>query len=205
MLDERLRPVKDRVARPVVGRIAPHVTPGALTVGALLVGLGAASASASGLVVASVVLWWASRLLDGLDGPVARARGASSDLGGYLDLLGDTVVYAAIPIGVAVSVDESAVWIATAVMLATFYVNLVSWMFLSALVERHGADRAAARRTTSIVMPPGWIEGTETMLAFTVLLAWPSRAAWWCGVFAALVAATAVQRVVWARRNLRPR
>ena len=84
-------------------------------------------AAAAGFVVVAVVLWLLNRALDGLDGAIARARGRGSDLGGYLDMLADVVVYAAVPLGVAVSVDTRSGWMAAAVLLGSFYVNAVSW------------------------------------------------------------------------------
>jgi phosphatidylglycerophosphate synthase len=203
MLDSRLRPLKERLTGPLAARLAPRTAAALFTAGALGAGLGAGLAAASGAVVLSLVLWWSSRIADGLDGPVARRRGEASDLGGYLDLLGDTVVYAAIPIGVAVASGQRSTWIAVAVLLCTFYVNTVSWMYLSAVLEKRRSAGAAPERTTSIVMPAGLIEGTETIVLYSLLLATPGWAVWWAGLMAVLVVVTVAQRVWWARRHLR--
>ena len=205
MLDRHLRSTKDRIARPLVGVLYPWLPPLALTGMSLGAGVGAGLSAAAGSTMLSLGAWWFSRIADGLDGAVARAREGSSDLGGYLDVLGDTVVYASIPLGVAFGVDDRSVWIATGVLLATFYVNAVSWLFLSAVIEKRTA-RATGRRSssgpTTIVMPPGLIEGTETIVLFTLLLAFPDHAVFWCSSMAALVGFNVLQRLHWARRNL---
>ena len=44
-------------------------------------------------------------------------------------------------------------------------------------------------------MPSGLVEGTETIVVYSLTPAVPDRAVWWCWVTAALVAVTALQRV----------
>lgn len=202
MLDRTLRPAKDALLEPVVAHVPAPVTPVSLTVAAALVGIGAAVAAAVGMFWLAVVLWLVSRVLDGLDGAVARRRGATSDLGGYLDMLLDVVVYAAVPIGIAVGVGGVAVWIACAVALATFYVNVLSWSYLSALLERRGRGAESRGELTRVTMPRGLVEGAETLVLFTVALAVPQWAAVVLWVMAAGVAVSAVQRAVWATRVL---
>ncbi len=205
MLDRHLRPAKDRITRPLTEVLSSWLHPMVLTGMSLVAGVTAGVVAAAGLTWWALGWWWLSRIADGLDGPVARARGRSSDLGGYLDILGDTVVYAAIPLGVAAGVDDRRVWIATAVLLATFYVNAVSWLFLAAVIEKRGATTADGHTkggTTTIVMPTGLIEGTETIVLFSLLLAFPDHTVLWCSLMAVLVALTVLQRLVWARLNL---
>lgn len=206
MLDHHLRATKDRVVGPITRVLAPWLPPAVLTAASLVVGLTSAVAAAFGLTWWAVGCWWFSRLADGLDGAVARTRGRSSDLGGYLDLLGDTVVYAAIPLGVAVGAADQRVWIATAALLATFYVNAVSWLFIAALIEKRAAERdtqPGGTRSTTIAMPTGLVEGTETIVLYSLLLILPDHAVAWFTVMAILVTATVLQRLVWALRHLR--
>lgn len=203
MLDRSLRTIKDRSFGPVANLVARRCSAGWLTALALLASLAAAGTAAAGLRVAAVGLWWLSRLLDGLDGPVARSRNEQSDLGGYLDILGDSIGYAAIPIGVAAATGDTGVWVACAVLLAAFYLNTLSWTYLAAVAEKRAAGAAVHGEVTSVHMPGGLIEGTETIVLYSVMLAWPGAALHWFAVMAALVAITIGQRIVWAIRNLR--
>ncbi len=200
MLDLALRPKKDNLLAPVVERVAPHLHPAALTGLALAASIGAAVAVPTPAL--AVALWWASRLFDGLDGPVARFRKQASDFGGYLDMVGDTIGYAVIPLGVAFHVDQRSTWVAVAVMLALFSINTISWTYLSAIAEKRGDGVANSDEVTTITMPPALIEGTETIAAYTLFLALPSLATWLFGLFAVGVAINVVQRLVWAGGNL---
>jgi phosphatidylglycerophosphate synthase len=200
MLDRALRPRKDRLLAPLLrtplGRVHPH----ALTGSALVLTLGAAVAAWQGLTALAVAGWLAGRLADGMDGLVARHRGRATDGGGLLDIVLDTVGYAAVPIGVAAGDGTTAAWVATSVLLAAFYVNTVSWTYLAALEVKR---EAGSTGSTSAPMPAGLVEGTETIVFFTVALAVPSIAigVWW--VMAAATALTAAERTIRATRSLR--
>lgn len=200
MTDALLRRPKEAILGPLARRTPVHPT--AITLVALVPGIGAALAAADGRNVLAVALWLLNRLLDGLDGTVARQRSMQSDLGAYLDIIGDFLVYAAVPIGLAANTGGTGAWIAVAVLLASYYVNTVSWAYLSALLERRQHEAAAAPRLTSVAMPAGLIEGTETVVVYTIMLAVPgwSTALFWA--MAGAVAVTVAQRVVWGLRNL---
>ena len=174
----------------------------AITAGGLVVGLAAAGVAAVGWWAVALGLWWFNRIIDGLDGLVARANGRMSDVGGYLDMCADVVVYAALPLGVAIGHDQRSVWIATAFLIASFYVNIVSWSYLSALLEKVAAGAASRGEVTSITMPRGLIEGAETIALLSIVVAVPGLAAWTMGLMAVAVAASALAHVVSGVRAL---
>jgi len=202
VLDLRLRPVKERVLDGAARRLAPIVGPGALTLLALATTLGAAVAAAYGLTAVAVAGWLTGRMLDGLDGPVARQRGRESDLGGYHDMLADTLGYVAIPLGVAFALDTRNGWITVAVLLGMFWINGMSWAYLAALLEKRGAGASATGEMTSVTMRPALIEGTETIVIFSVFIVLPDLAPWIFLAMAALVAVNVIQRLHWATRHL---
>ena len=202
MLDLRLRPLKERLLEPAAARLARHVSANALTDMALVITLGAAGLAAAGQPIAAVAAWLLGRLFDGLDGSVARHRGAASDFGGYLDMVADTIGYAAVPIGVAVGIDQRSAWIAVSVLLGTFFINTISWSYVSAVLEKNGAGAAASGEMTTITMPPALVEGTETIVLFSLFIAFPQWSAGLFAAMAAMVAVNIVQRLAWARRNL---
>ena len=210
MLDSMLRPVKDRLlvgaTRTPLARLHPTVIS---SVG-LVASLGAAVAAWRLLPLLAVGLWLFGRVADGIDGAVARSSGRSSDVGGLLDFVFDSVGYAAIPLGLAFGLDERGAWIATAVLLASFYLNAVSLGYVAALLEKRalvapstphpGEER---RGPTSAVLPRGLVEGTETIVFFTLALAFPDAAPiiWW--VMAVAVFITVLERMRWAIGLLR--
>jgi phosphatidylglycerophosphate synthase len=202
MLDLRLRPLKERFLEPVAARLARRVSANAVTAAALVITLGAATLAAAGQPIAAVVAWLLGRLLDGLDGPIARHRGAASDFGGYLDMVADTIGYAAVPIGVALGIDDRTAWVAVSVLLGMFFINTISWSYLSAVLEKRGAGASATGELTTITMPPALVEGTETIVLFSLFLAFPQWAAWLFTAMAAMVAVNVAQRLSWAQRHL---
>ena len=133
MLDGMIRDVidapLDRGGRWLAARGA---SADAVTLVGLVLGLASAMLVAlgySGALVAARVL--ASRLPDGLDGAVARARG-KSDFGGYLDIVCDFTFYGAIPLAFVLA-DPAKNGAAGAFLLAAFYVNGATFLGYASL------------------------------------------------------------------------
>ncbi len=202
MLDEWFRLRKERWLAPAACALGRWFTPLALTLLALVAGLGSAVAASRAAWRLALALWLLNRLLDGLDGTVARVTQRQTDFGGYLDILLDFVVYAAMPIGIAVALDTRAVWLAAVVLLASWFVNAASWMYLAAVLERRGAGASARGELTSVTMPSGLVAGTETVLFFVAFLLWPEQFVTLAWIMAAGVTVGIVQRLVWAARAL---
>ena len=202
MFDAWLRALKDRWFAPFARWIGAWVHPAAVTVLAGVVGLLAASAAAGRWWWAALALWLLNRTLDGLDGSVARERGRATDFGGYLDILLDHVVYAAVPIGVALGVGTRGALLAATALVAAFYVNAASWMYLAAVLERRGEGARARGERTSVTMPPGLVAGAETAAFYALFLLLPAHAVALFAVMAVLVLVTVVQRLAWAARHL---
>lgn len=200
MFDDVLRRVKDRLLAPVARLLGAHVAPNTVTLIAFMVGMAAACAAARSLIGWSVGLWLANRVLDGLDGTQARVHALQSEFGGYLDIMLDFIVYAAVPL--ALIIAEPRLALAGAVLQATFFVNAASWMYLSAVLERRQAGAATTGELTTVTMPPGVVAGTETILLFTLMLAWPAARSTLFWTMSVLVGLNVVQRLWWARRHL---
>jgi phosphatidylglycerophosphate synthase len=202
VIDRMLRHRKDLALAPIA-RITPRrVHPSAVTAAALVPGLGAALAAAADEPGLAVGLWLLNRLLDGLDGALARQKDRQSDLGAYADILLDVIVYAAIPLGIATGQDSRAAWVAAGVLLASFYVNVISWSYLSALLERRGSGASARGEMTAVTMPGGLVEGAETVVLLAIALAVPAWSVAVMWIMAAGVAVSVAQRALWAARRL---
>jgi phosphatidylglycerophosphate synthase len=202
VIDHALRRRKEMVLTPIARAVPGGVHPTAFTAVALVPGLGAAIAA--GAPALALGLWLVNRLLDGLDGTLARRSGRQSELGAYADILADVIVYAAIPLGIAAGQGDRAAWIAAGALLASFYVNAISWSYLSALLERRGAGAGSRGELTAVTMPSGLIEGAETVVLLGLALAVPAWSVAVMWVMAAGVAISIAQRAVWAARRLDP-
>ncbi|MDP3195722.1 CDP-alcohol phosphatidyltransferase family protein [Tabrizicola sp.] len=173
----------------------------AVTVVGLALGLTGAALVAlgfSGVIVALLVL--ASRLADGLDGAVARARG-KSDFGGYLDIVCDFTFYGAIPFAFVLC-DPASNGAAGAFLLAAFYVNGATFLGYAILAAKRGME-TVSRGEKSLYFTAGLLEGTETILFFLLIVLIPTvfvPAAW---IFGALCLVTAAARVALAVQTFR--
>ena len=190
MLDARAR----AVVRPAVDRTAAYVSQrgvpaGAVTAVGLAVGIGACVAAALAAWPLALALWLANRALDGLDGAVARRRGPT-DLGGMLDLLADFVVYGGFVVGVAIAVPDARV--ASVVLLAAYLLNNVALLSFASLIEKRGLDLGDER---SLRFTAGLTEGTETIVAYSLICLVPAHAGTIAWVFGGMVLVTVAQRV----------
>jgi len=162
----------------------------------LLFGIGSAVFILLGNNWAALAFWLVNRIVDGLDGEIARFRSKASavvnDAGGYLDIFFDFIIYAAIPISIGFAVDEKRLWIVIAFLLASFYLNTVTWTYLAALIEK--AKSNDKYYTTSIIMPRGLIEGTETIVVYTLFFIFFDQAEFLMIIMGILVTITALVR-----------
>jgi phosphatidylglycerophosphate synthase len=199
MFDTPLRKIKDRVGTPLA-RSLSRVSPTTVSLIGLVIALFAAWSAYRQIYFAAFALWILDRVLDGLDGLLARLHNKQSDFGGYVDILTDFVAYAALPIGLVAGSPSSERYLALAFLLASFYINTASWMYLAALLEKralHGNDTQ-----TSIVMPAGLIGGFETIIAFGAFTLFPTYLTTLYIIFTILVFITIAQRLIWAKRIL---
>jgi phosphatidylglycerophosphate synthase len=201
MFDTPLRKFKDQVGAPLAQSLK-HVHPSFITAVALVTGLLAAWFAFTQSYFVAFGFWILNRVLDGLDGLMARLHSKQSDFGGYLDILTDFIVYAALPIGLVAGSPTMERYLILAFMLASFYVNSASWMYLSAILEKRALHTPDTQ--TTIVMPTGIIGGFETILAYGIFLLFPAHITALFSIFAALVLVTIVQRLLWAKQNLTP-
>ena len=200
MRDMSLRAKKDELMVPLARRLFGAVHPNIVSLIAMVVGLIAAAAILSEQYWIGLALWLLNRILDGLDGVVARVHDKQSDFGGYLDLLLDFVVYLTVPMAfVGVQPTPFNLW-ALVTLVAVYVLNTLSWTVLSAMLEKR--KRASARRLTSVEMPPGLIEGAETILFYTLFFLLPAYVGYLYLLFSGLVIFTVAQRVWWAYQTL---
>jgi phosphatidylglycerophosphate synthase len=202
MFDKALREPKEFAMALAVRGPIRHIHPTTVTALAAVAGLAAAAAAWQGAYLPALGLWALNRLLDGLDGTLARLTGRQSDLGAYLDILLDHLVYAAIPLGLAMAAGTPAALVALAGLLSSFYINAASWMYLAALLEKRQAGAAARGELTGVTMPAGLIEGAETVVFYSLFLLLPGAIAPLFWLMAALVLVTVGQRARWAIRAL---
>ena len=193
MFDTRLRPLID----PALDRLASGIVRlglGANTVTLIgfACGIGAAAAVSLGGPWAGLALFVANRVLDGLDGAVARRLGPR-DFGGYLDIVLDFIVYAAVPTGFAY-LDPAANALPAVVLVFSFMGTGSSFLAYAIVAAKRGFS-AEIRGKKSFYHLGGLIEGTETILFFILCFLMPERFAVLAYVFTALCWITTATRI----------
>jgi phosphatidylglycerophosphate synthase len=168
-----------------------------LTGAGLLVGLIAVPLLSAQHYAWALAAILANRVLDGLDGAVARHT-ALTDFGGYLDIVADMVFYGATVLGFALADPANTLW--AALLLTGFMGTSASFLAWAAVAARRG-ETTAVRGRKSIYYSAGIVEGTETVLFFVAMCLWPAAFAWLAAVFAALCLWTTAARLAaaWVR------
>jgi phosphatidylglycerophosphate synthase len=196
MFDATLRSLIDRPLT-TAGRMMAHngVSATAVTVAGLAAGLLAVIAIALQVYAAGFALIFLNRVLDGLDGAVARAT-QPTDAGGYLDIVVDYVFYGGIPLAFAIA-DPARNALPAAALLAGFCLTCSSFLAFATIAAKRGLVTESHGRK-SFFYSRGLVEGTETILFFLAMTAMPGWFAELAWLFAGLCLLTAVQRTAMA-------
>ena len=199
MLDAHLRPIIDpplnRLGR---GLAARGVTADGVTLGGLALGVLAAALIVADRTMLALLPLFASRLLDGLDGAVARAT-SKTDFGGFLDIWCDFAFYGAIPLAFALRAPADA--LAAAFLLFSFYLSGTAFLGFAIVAEKRGfsTDRQGIK---SLYYSSGLLEGTETIAFLAIICVLPTFFAPLAWTFGALCILSAAARVLNARHLL---
>lgn len=197
-----LDPVLRRLIDPPLNRIgawlaAKGVSANGASLTGLAIGLLAVPALAHGRYDLALLAILLNRLVDGLDGPIAR-QSKPTPFGGYLDIMCDMAFYAAVPLGFALASPANAV--AAAALLASFVCTGASFLGRAILAIQIGETDDGRRGRKSFFHAAGLIEGSETIAAFGLFCLFPTAFPWLAGLFAALCFWTAAVRVIEAYR-----
>lgn len=200
MFDARIRPLIDpplnRIGRALAGW---GVSANMLTFTGLALGLGGAVAIAFGHIGLGLALIIANRLLDGLDGAVARVNGPTA-LGGYFDIVADFAFYVSVPL--AFGFLDPANTKAALVLVASFVLTGVSFLAFAVIAAERG-EETKEHGTKSFFYSTGLAEGTETVLVFIAFALFP---AWFVPIaygYAVVCVLTVFQRSAMAIRRFR--
>ena len=172
----------------------------AITLTGFGLGLTAAGCIALQQPLAGLVLMLASRLMDGLDGAVARLT-RPTDRGAFLDITLDFLFYASIPLAFALA-DPAANALPAAALLAGFIGTGSSFLAFAVLAERRGL-KSEDYPQKGLYYLGGLTEATETLLCFVLMCLWPQHFGAWAYGFAALCLLTIATRLIGGWKALR--
>ncbi len=196
MFDARLRPIIDPPLNAIGAAMArAGISANMLTFAGLAMGLTGAALIAQQQYLAGLAFIIANRLLDGLDGAVARAS-SPTDLGGYCDIVADFAFYVAVPVGFGIA--QPAHTLPALLLVASFVLTGVSFLAFAVIAAKRG-EETAAHGAKSFFYSTGLAEGAETIAVFIAMCIWPQAFPWLAYGYAALCALTVVQRSLMAR------
>ncbi len=140
-----------------------------------------------------------NRLLDGVDGTLARRKGGS-DAGGFLDIGLDFIFYSAVPFGFILA-DPTHNAIAGAFLIYAFIGTGSSFLAFSSLASKHQL-KSPHYPQKSFYYLSGITEGTETLICFTLLCLFPNHFALFAYIFGALCWITTFNRLFFGFNTL---
>ena len=199
MLDRAIQTaIKPVLNRAALGLVRLGIGADAITVTGFVIGMAAAGAIAFESYWVGLALLLLSRLMDGLDGAVARAT-KPTDRGGFLDITLDFLFYASIPLAFAIA-NPAQNALPAAVLLAAFIGTGSSFLAFAVIAEKHQVP-STAFPDKSFYFLGGLTEATETLIAFAAMCLWPQ---WFPQIaygFAVLCAITVAMRIGWGWRR----
>lgn len=197
MLDKFVRPFIDPPLNAVAKGIAKAgISANALTVIGFLIGMAALPAIAFEHYWLALVFLALNRVLDGLDGAVARAT-KPSDFGGFLDITLDFIFYAGFVAAFAWARPEFAL---PAVFLVWSFMGTgCSFLAYAIIAAKTGAE-TEARGRKSFYYLGGIMEGTETAFFLALMALMPDYFGLICWICGALCWITTAGRI-WAAKQ----
>jgi len=199
MFDAALRPLADRVLDPLGRMLARSgVTANQVSVVGFVCGVGAGVAVAVGAGMVALGLFAANRLCDGLDGAVARADEAT-DLGGFLDITLDFIIYSGLVFAFAIADPANAT--AAAFLIFSFVGTGTSFLAFAIIAQKRDIS-TDIRGKKSFFYLGGLTEGLETIIFLVTVISLPSFFAPLAWVFGALCWITTATRISYAVRRL---
>lgn len=192
MLDAFMRPIIDpplsRIARAMVSL---GIRANVITLIGFVCGLVAMTFIAFGAYFLGGIAFCVNRLLDGLDGAVARHMGPT-DRGGFLDIVCDFIIYAGIVF--AFSIGNNAYAFYASFLIFSFVGPITSFLAYAIIAAKKNII-TEKRGKKSFYHLGGLCEGTETTMILLLMCFFPNFFKEFCLIYGVLCWMTTVGRV----------
>ncbi|MCV2403319.1 CDP-alcohol phosphatidyltransferase family protein [Marinomonas sp. C2222] len=171
-----------------------------ITIFGFLVGISSIPLLANEYYFLALLCIIVNRLMDGLDGAVARVQGPT-DLGGYLDITLDFIFYSGVVFGFAL-VNPADNALAASFVIFSFMGTGSSFLAFAIMAEKRKIEHLEYGRK-SLYFLGGLAEGTETIIFLILLCLMPSHFAVLAYVFGGICWVTTVIRIYAGYRTLK--
>ena len=168
------------------------IRPDQVTFAGFLVGMLAIPLLAMELYGAALAVITLNRIMDGLDGALARLS-EPSDAGGYLDITLDFIFYSGVVFGFALA-NPSDNAVVASLLIFTFMGTGASFLAYAIMAEKKGLTDLEFGHKSFYYMN-GLAEGTETIVMFVLFCLFPELFPVLAGFFAFICILTTITRV----------
>lgn len=199
MLDSTMRKLIDPPLNAVARQVPQKISANSITIIGFFIGVLSFIAIIKGQFTLALVFLALNRLCDGLDGAVARRR-KPTDLGAYLDIVADFLLWALLPLGFALNDPQNL--LAAVFLLSSFAMSMTVFLAFAMLAEKRGLSTQAQGKK-SFYYIAGLAEGSETIGFFGLVLIMPPLFASAALIFAGFVYLSVFGRLIVSIQQLR--
>ena len=193
MLDKWMAPLTQRPLRKLAaGLLCRGVSADQITITGFLLGMVAIPLLSQGYYFLALLAIVTNRILDGLDGTLARMS-TPSDAGGFLDITLDFIFYSGVVLGFALASPQQNA-LAACTLIFSFMGTGASFLAYAVMAERHQL-KPPHHQHKSLYYLGGLAEGTETITLFALCCLLPDHFVQLAYGFSAICIWTAVLRV----------
>ena len=172
MFDKNIIPIAEKLLLPFAKKLASKgINADSITMIGFVFGLFAALSISCDYFILGFIFILINRVLDGLDGIVARQT-QTSDRGAFLDISLDFVFYAMIPMSFAIN-DQVTNSLAAIVLIVSFVGTGSSFLAFSLFAERRNLKSKVFPKK-GIYYLESFMEGGETIFFFLLMCLIPS-------------------------------
>ncbi|MCH1569484.1 MAG: CDP-alcohol phosphatidyltransferase family protein [Alphaproteobacteria bacterium] len=201
MLDSTMRRFIDPPLNAAAAAISKKISANSITIGGFFIGLISVYAVAQGRFELALACLLLNRLADGLDGAVAR-QSAPTDLGAYLDIVSDFLLWSLLPLAFLFYDMKNA--FAAALLLSSFAMSMTVFLAFAIQAEKRGTVSEAQGKKGFYYLA-GLAEGTETIAFFALVMLYPAAFAPAALAFAAFVYLSVIGRIIVSMQELKER
>ncbi|WP_067519351.1 CDP-alcohol phosphatidyltransferase family protein [Endozoicomonas ascidiicola] len=175
------------------------ITPNQVTVAGFCMGMLAIPLLAMNAYSLALIAIVINRILDGLDGALARLN-QPTDAGGFLDITLDFIFYSGIVVGFALA-DPTNNALAASVLIFSFMGTGSSFLAFAIMAEKHQLTEPHFKHK-SLYYLGGLAEGTETILLFVLFCLFPHYFSILAYSFAAICFLTTFLRIMGGYKSI---
>ena len=199
MLDSGMRKWMDAPLNSAAKLFPSKISANSITIVGFLIGVLIFISIMKGQFALALLFLALNRLADGLDGAVARRHGAT-DLGGYLDITADFLLWALLPLGFMLHSPDTA--FAAAILLSSFAMSMTVFLAFAVMAEKRGTSSTAQGKKSFFYLA-GLAEGTETIAFFAFVMVYPMYFTPAALIFAAIVYISVLGRLMVSVQQLK--